>query len=141
MRCTRKRTRTHCVRPSLAVHASHGIPVPRFWYCDTRRRLHHLLCCTGTDITTEMPIDDASAVPSTPYSQVSEGFRPPRAACLTDEQWQLVCCCWDADPCARPPMAVVTGQLAAMLSDVRKERERSSKAQQVRRGGLGAGRS
>ncbi len=66
---------------------------------------------------------------------MSEGFRPPRAACLTNEQWQLVCRCWDADPCARPPMAAVAGQLAAMMADARKERERSSKAQQVRRGG------
>lgn len=80
----------------------------------------------NTDLGTQMGV----RTPRDFAKKVSEGFRPPRAACLTDEQWQLVCCCWDADPCARPPMAVVTGQLAAMLSDVRKERERSSKAQQ-----------
>lgn len=46
--------------------------------------------------------------------KVAGGYRPPRAACIDDETWELISRCWAQDPVERPSMASVVVTLEGM---------------------------
>ncbi|KAG2498820.1 hypothetical protein HYH03_003013 [Edaphochlamys debaryana] len=64
--------------------------------------------------------------------RVSEGFRPARPPRLSERQWGLVCRCWHPDPCERPSMSEVVGELEAM----REERIEEDLREQLRARGI-----
>jgi serine/threonine protein kinase len=49
-------------------------------------------------------------------ARISEGFRPKRVKCMTEEVWELIEDCWDQDPGARPAAKEVLTRLQRLLA-------------------------
>jgi hypothetical protein len=47
----------------------------------------------------------------------TQGYRPPRADCISDKVWGLICQCWDEDPKKRPHMPYVVMELESIIAD------------------------
>ncbi|KAG2496619.1 hypothetical protein HYH03_005440 [Edaphochlamys debaryana] len=88
---------------------SYGVLLYEMWNCELLL-ISYINTSRGARMGVKVPADYAR--------KVAEGFRPPRPQRFSEAQWTLVCRCWHQDPCERPSMGEVGGELRAMLQAV-----------------------